>query len=252
MTGISATAHNAFRHRDVCILQPGYLPWLGYFDQAAMADVFVLYDDVQFDNGGWRNRNRVLQNGSPLWVTVPVLRTNLFGQLVKDVRIANSHWQTKHLKSIQQLYSRAPFFDWCYSALDEYLTKRKYQWLVDLNVTGHEVLGGLLGIAWNVRMSSSIGYSGEGRTSRLVSICSSLGATRYISSDASATYMEEALWKEAGIELVYQHYPHPKYRQFDHPFVSYLSVVDALMFAGPQSCDFVGISHSKSRTLFQR
>lgn len=236
------------KHRDICIIQPGYLPWLGYFDQAAIADVFVLYDDVQFDSGGWRNRNRILNNGAPLWLTVPVLRTDRFGQLVKDVRIANAHWQSKHLKSIQQQYSRAPFFDWCYPVLDRYLGGgRRYEWLIDLNLAGHEALASLLGISWNVRMSSSISYSGESRTARLISICAALGASRYVSSDASAAYMEEALWQEAGMEFVYQHYPHPQYSQFGHPFVGYLSAIDALMFAGPEAKAFVGISHSKNR-----
>ena len=45
--------------RVVGILQPSYLPWLGYFAQMARSDVFVLYDDVQFDKHSWRNRNRV-------------------------------------------------------------------------------------------------------------------------------------------------------------------------------------------------
>lgn len=235
-------------HRDVCIIQPGYLPWLGYFDQAAMADVFVLYDDVQFDRGGWRNRNRILHNGAPNWLTVPVHTSDCFGQLVKDVRIADDHWQKKHQKSIRQTYAKAPYFEWCFPVLDEYLSRRNYGWLVDLNVTGHEVLSKLIGIPWNIRMSSSIGYKGEGRTARLVSICASLGATRYISSDASADYMEPGLWTEAGIELVYQRYPHPRYPQFTHPFVSFLSAVDALMFAGPDVRSFVGISHSKIRS----
>lgn len=210
-----------------------------------MADVFILYDDVQFDSGGWRNRNRVLQNGTPLWLTVPVLRTKLFGQLVKDVEIADSHWQAKHLKTLRQLYSSAPFFDWCYPLLDDYLAKRNYRWLVDLNVAGHVFLAEILGINWNVRFSSTLGHGGTGRTARLVALCSSVAATRYISSDASATYMEEHLWREAGIELVYQNYPHPAYRQSSHPFVGYLSTVDALMFVGPEAKAFVGISHSK-------
>ena len=32
------------------VLQPSYFPWLGYLDQYAWADDFVIYDDVQFDN----------------------------------------------------------------------------------------------------------------------------------------------------------------------------------------------------------
>ena len=54
------------------MLQPGYLPWLGFFDQLRRADVFVYYDDVQYDKHGWRNRNRIKTQNGPLWLTVPV------------------------------------------------------------------------------------------------------------------------------------------------------------------------------------
>jgi hypothetical protein len=48
------------------VLQPGYLPWLGFFDQLRRADVFVYYDDVQYDKHGWRNRNRIKTQDGPL------------------------------------------------------------------------------------------------------------------------------------------------------------------------------------------
>ncbi len=54
------------------VLQPGYLPWLGFFDQLRRADTFVVYDDVQYDKGGWRNLNRVKSPGGAIWLTVPV------------------------------------------------------------------------------------------------------------------------------------------------------------------------------------
>jgi WbqC-like protein family len=67
------------------VLQPGYLPWLGYFDLLNKADVFVHYDDVQFDKHGWRNRNRVKGPKGAIWLTVPVLHSGRMGQLILDV-----------------------------------------------------------------------------------------------------------------------------------------------------------------------
>src|SRR5438045_89015 len=55
--------------RTIAVLQPGYLPWLGFFDQMRRSDVFILYDDVQFDKHGWRNRNRVKGANGPIWLT---------------------------------------------------------------------------------------------------------------------------------------------------------------------------------------
>ena len=61
--------------KTLVVLQPGYLPWLGFFDQMRRADVFIYYDDVPFDKHGWRNRNRI--DGGvhgwllPLMITLP-------------------------------------------------------------------------------------------------------------------------------------------------------------------------------------
>lgn len=236
------------RHRDVCILQPGYLPWLGYFDQAKCADTFVLYDDVQFDKHGWRNRNRILMAGRPLWLTVPVAHSGRFGQLVRDTRIVPGSWASKHAKSIRQAYAKAPFFKDVFPAFEAYLLGKSYEWLVELDVDGHRLFGNFLGLARNTVFSSELGVQSDNRTQRLVDICTKLGASRYISSDASAEYMEDERWRLAGVDLVYQRYPHPRYDQNGDGFVSHLSALDALMYAGPRAtAGFVGISHRKER-----
>ena len=65
--------------KTVAILQPGYIPWLGFFDQVIRSDVFVYYDDVQFDKHGWRNRNRIKSPDGPFWLTVPVKHRGING-----------------------------------------------------------------------------------------------------------------------------------------------------------------------------
>src|SRR5436305_11804238 len=94
------------------VLQPGYLPWLGYFDLMHKADVFVHYDDVQFDKHGWRNRNRIKGPNGEVWLTVPVLHTGRFGQSVLEVEIdERQNWQRRHLATLTQSYARAPFIE---------------------------------------------------------------------------------------------------------------------------------------------
>src|SRR5258708_29729829 len=92
------------------VLQPGYLPWLGYFDLLKKADVFVHYDDVQFDKHGWRNRNRVKGPKGAVWLTVPALHGGRGPQSILDVEIDNrQRWRRKQLSTLDHLYSRAPF-----------------------------------------------------------------------------------------------------------------------------------------------
>ncbi len=235
--------HDGRRHTDVAILQPAYLPWLGYFDQVATADVFVLYDDVQFDKGGWRNRNRILASRGHQWLTVPVKRH--LTTRIREVEIDGDRWVKKHLATIRQIYGQAPHFEWCYDAVQRYLTAGPYTMLLDLCLAGHRALCALLQIDTPVRLSSEFGHEAAGRTGRLVRICADLDATRYVSGDAARDYMDETEWARAGIELVYQDYTHPVYDQFTKPFVSHLSVIDALMFAGPRTREFVAISVEK-------
>lgn len=239
------------RHFDVAILQPGYLPWLGYFDQAALADVFVFFDDVQYVRHTWRNRNRVLNDQTPgwRWLTVPVRGD--YQAPIRDIQVADSRWVKKHLRAIGRAYQRAPFFDFCYPVLERYLTTKTWTSLLDLCVQGHLALCELLDIHPATRFSSDLGHAGTGRQARPVLLCRDLGATRFIAGDASRDYNDDALFREAGIELVYQAYPHPSYAQFREPFISHLSVVDALMFAGPGTRSWAGISHSKTHQPHQ-
>ncbi|MDC3379283.1 WbqC family protein [Planctomycetota bacterium] len=238
------------RHVDVAVLQPSYLPWLGYFDLVALADTFVIYDDVQFDRGGWRNRNRLLgHNGAPQWLTVPVQIKGHMSASLREVQLPNDRWAKKHAATLRAVYGRAPHFEWCYPALETFLLGHHYTRLLDLCLEGHRVLADLLGVQTPVRLSSELGFAGAGRTERLVEICRLLGASRYVSGDAARAYMDEPQWASAQIELAYHGYPHPAYAQRGkHAFVSHLSVVDALMFAGPAAQDFVGISHDKERS----
>lgn len=237
------------RHFDVAIMQPGYLPWLGYFDLVAMADVFVVYDDVQFDKGGWRNRNRILTPAGPLWLTVPVLTKGRFGQRNDEVLLRDRTWPEKHARTIAQYYRRAPYFEWAFAAIEAYLANAAHhERLLDVCTEGHCRLAALIGLGTKTVLASELDCPGAGDpTARLVAICRKLGATRYISADASRAYMAEDQWRDAGIELVYQRYPHPTYPQFGQSFVSHLSIVDALMFLGPGTRALVGISHSKER-----
>ena len=102
----------------IAILQPSYLPWLGYFDQMARADVFVYLDDVQYTRRDWRNRNRIRTANGWMWLTVPVLSRGRFEQSIKDTRIDPSPvWKSKHLAALRHNYARAQFFDHYFNEL---------------------------------------------------------------------------------------------------------------------------------------
>ena len=230
----------------IVILQPSYLPWLGYLDQYAWCDRFVLYDDVQYDKHGWRNRNRVLCQGKPQWLTIPVLGRDF--PLLSEVQVdLGQPWRRKHLASLEQLYARAPHAPWLLPKLRDYYANT-WNHLIDWDIEGLRWMCELLGLPWKLVRSSELGVprfqrgpvgdrAPESSSERLCQICSRLGGTRYLTGDAARDYLQADQFQEVGIEVVWHGYDHPTYRQGkgQAPFVSHLSVVDLLFWHGPES-----------------
>ncbi|MCD6352991.1 MAG: WbqC family protein [Proteobacteria bacterium] len=222
----------------VGILQPGYIPWLGFFEQVYKSNQFVFYDDVQFDKNSWRNRNRIKTPDGPLWLTIPVRQKGHISQTLLETEIAEKkRWPRKHLNSLKSCYAKAPYFDRYIDDLSEIL-QQEWTCLVDLDIALIKYFLKELGIATPLIRSSELGISGE-KTERLVSICKALGATTFYEGAAGKNYMEEKKFEEAGIRLEYQDYHHPTYPQLYGDFIPYLSVIDLLFNCGDESLEII-------------
>ena len=218
------------------ILQPGYLPWLGFFEQLHRSDVFVLLDDVQYDKHSWRNRNRIKTAQGVQWLTVPVLTHGQGRPLTRDVRIdANAPWRRKHLEAIRQSYRHAPFADWTLTALEP-IYARDWERLLDLDLALLQAITGLLDLGREIVLSSSLDAPGE-RVDRLIAICRAVGATGFYEGAAGRDYIDPAAFAAAGVDLEFQDYRHPEYPQQHGPFVPHLSIVDLLCNRGPGSLE---------------
>ena len=225
------------------ILQPGYLPWLGFFDQMRRADVFVYYDDVQYDTHGWRNRNRIKTQHGPMWLTVPVRHSGLSKPRILDVAIdARTNWAKKHVASLRQAYAAAPFGKQYVDALEKVLTRPRER-LVDLDLAVAGLLAEWLGARPRIERASTLGIDG-GQTERLVNICRHFGATSYLTGSAARTYLNVPLFETNGIAVHWQDFTHPVYPQLHGDFVPYLSAIDLILNCGPQSGTVLeGVAH---------
>ena len=220
----------------VAIHQPQYLPWLGYFDKMDQADVFVLLDDVQYKKNEWQNRNKIRNAEGWQWITVPVLHE--FGQKIYEIKIDNQRdWREKHLKSIEQNYSQAPYFKENFSFCKEILEK-EWEHLVELNIGFVQHLKKGLGISTDIVRSSTLGIETD-KTERLVDICKHLQADIYLSGTGGSDYLEEEKFQESGIQLEYQKYTHPEYKQVYNGFCPHMSVIDLLFCCGSESLNII-------------
>lgn len=214
--------------------QPQYLPWLGYFDKVAASDLFVFLDEPQYKKREFQNRNRIKGAQGEVWLAVPCLSKGKFEQPIKDVEIDNSQgWQKSHWGSLQLNLKKAPYWDRYAPGLEAFYTKR-WDRLCDLNLEMTVWLFKELGIHTPWKLESAIGSSTQS-TERLIELCQKTGCDAYLSGAGGKDYMDEALFKKAGLGLAYQHYSHPSYAQRHGGFLPYMSVVDLLMNEGPRS-----------------
>ena len=223
------------------ILQPSYIPWRGVFDQISRSDVFVFYDDVQYDKRGWRNRNQIKTSSGKQWLTIPVFSRGAQTEHIPidQIRIAwDKPWNTDHWKSLQHVYGKAPYFD-RYAPLVEKFYSRHDEYLADFTIAFTIAIAEELGIR-NTRFirSSELGISGQ-KSDRLIAILTRVGADHYISGPSAQDYIENDKFRAAGIALEYMVYNYPEYPQFYPPYDPFVSILDLLFMTGPEAPKFI-------------
>jgi hypothetical protein len=225
----------------VAISQPTYLPWLGYLDLIDQVDTFVFLDTVQFEKRSWQQRNRIKTPGGLSLLTVPVAVKGRFHQRIKDVEIDNRRFIRKHLRSIETNYNRAPFLSQYFPEIAQILEMGSCgASLADLNIQLIRWLCQVLGVRTRLLRSSQINHEGS-RSELLLNLCRTLNADCYLSSAGSSQYLlhDVPRFSEAGIDVAFQQYTHPHYRQQFPPFVPYASIVDLLLNEGARSLDIL-------------
>ena len=210
--------------------QPQYLPWLGYFDKMDRADLFVLLDTVQYKKNEWQNRNRIRTATGWQWLTVPVHYR--FPMTMKEVRIDDSgRWRRKHREALRTQYGRSPFLNPTFRALETIL-EAPFDRLSELNTRTVEVLAALLSVRTPLVLASSIGDLPMGADDRLIALCRRFGCATYLAGAGGQDYMDLGAYRRAGIEVEFQIFRPPVYRQAHAGFEPALSAVDCLMNCG--------------------
>jgi hypothetical protein len=229
----------------VAIHQPNFLPWLGFFDKLARADVFVLLDSVQFprtSKGTWINRVKLLVGGEARWTTVPIVRSEGSALAIADVRIDDSRlWRTKLARTIELNYRRAAAFEDVFPLVSELLATKEKR-IAAFNERNVRRLAEALGLdTGKIVRSSDLDVEGHS-TELLIELTLAVGGTAYMPGADAYRYQEDEKFAARGVELAPQAFVHPTYRQAVEPFVAGLSVVDALM-----SCGVAGTGELVSR-----
>ena len=222
------------------IIQPTYLPWLGYFDLIDQSTVFVFLDNVQFQKRSWQQRNQIRTPKGLEWLTIPVSVKGRYHQLIREVEIMqSSSFPHDHIRAIELNYRRAPYFNNYFPKLREILSEEETL-LHKLNIRLIHWLASEIGIEAKFELSSQFPAQGR-RSELLVDVCKAVDAHRYFSPIGSATYLSEEreVFRRNSIEVLFHNYDHPEYQQAFEPFIPYASAIDLLFNEGSNSLDVI-------------
>jgi len=223
----------------VAISQSNYIPWRGYFDMIAKADVFVLYDEMQYTRRDWRNRNKLKTKDGLKWLTVPVQSKGNYHETISSIQIQNTDWSLKHFQTLENNYRKTPFFSEIKDLISPIYLERKFTHLSDLNETLIRTICNYLGINTPIRQSSDFNLVGN-PSEKLMNICKQLDATQYLSGPNAKAYLDCQMFAQNKIEVSWMDYSgYPEYPQKYGNFVGEVTILDLLFNAGSDSYHYM-------------
>ncbi|PVV09150.1 MAG: hypothetical protein B6D77_10335 [gamma proteobacterium symbiont of Ctena orbiculata] len=217
----------------VAIMQPYVFPYIGYFHLIEASNVFVFYDDVNFIKQGWINRNRILVQKKSYTFTIPISDSSS-NTLIKDTQICiDARWRRKFFETITQAYNKSPYYNHVIELLHRVLDD-EVDSISDLAINSILHVYDYLGMSRQFRKASVISplTQGLGKEQRIAAITNDLGYSAYVNATNGKALYSKQSFKELGIELSFINSRDVVYRQFNHEFVPWLSIIDILMFNG--------------------
>ncbi len=224
----------------VFIIQSNYIPWKGYFDAINLADIIVLYDEMQYTKGDWRNRNIIKTPKGKQWLTIPIRVKNHHFQKINEAKTDKKNWASKHWKSIQQNYSKASSFKefQCFFS-DLYLEANHLNFLSEVNYLFLTEVANLFQIRTKFIWSRNFDLKGN-KSEKIFNICKELGATDYLSGSSAKNYLEEDLFIKNDIKVNWLDYSNYKiYPQLHGKFEHQVSIIDLILNVGKASKDYM-------------
>lgn len=214
----------------VGIMQPYLFPYLGYFQLINAVDTFIIYDDVNYIKQGYINRNNLLVSGEAKRFTVPVPGASSFSK-INELQFSTD--VEKVLKTIQQAYSKKPFFADVYPLIERILLSRERSVHLMCHQAFTEIFS-WLGIKKKLLMSSDLHYErASGAADKVVNLCQTVGAKEYINSIGGRHLYQPEFFADRGLSLSFIKMGDIVYHQGNHAFQPNLSIIDVLMHCSP-------------------
>ncbi len=216
----------------ICIMQPYFFPYVGYFQMIKYVDLFIFYNDVNFIERGWINRNNILTDKGKKLFTIP-LRKASSNRMINEVEVLNTEKKFGNvLKTIEFSYSKAPLFNAVYPLLEEVFNSGNDHTIDELARTSIEKTLGYLGINTKLLSSSAIDYNrSDDKVGKLIDISKKVHADTVIFPFGSKQLYSDTDFNQHGIQSLAITPTFTKYSQInsEDKFIKGLSIIDLLM-----------------------
>ncbi len=212
------------------IMQPYFMPYIGYWQLMNAVDKYVIYDDVNFIKGGWINRNNILLNGTSKFFNIQMNGASSF-KLINQININNNQINiNKNLRTIYMAYHKAPYFYVVYPIIEKIL-KYDSENLSDYIINSIKVIAEYLRITSEIIVSSTMKKNNELKgEDKVIEICKLLNATEYYNAIGGIDLYSFENFRKNNIKLIFLKTNDIIYKQFDDNFIKNLSIIDVMMF----------------------
>lgn len=215
----------------IAIMQPYFLPYLGYFQLINAVNTFVVYDNIKYTKKGWINRNRMLLNGRDALFTIPLASSSDYLPVNQKFLASDySHFKDKTLERIKAAYRKAPYFGTIYPVMEMIFSYGNRN-LFDFIFYSIRVILDLLEVKTRLVISSSlpVGEDNKG-VDKVLAICNTLRASTYINPIGGVELYTGKEFRDCGINLYFHNMQVVPYDQDTNNFISHLSIMDVLMY----------------------
>jgi len=215
--------------KTVAIMQPYFLPYIGYFQLIAAVDLFIVYDNIKYTKKGWINRNRLLLNDKDVMFSLP-LKKDSDSLNVCERELAADFNPNKLLHQFKNAYRHAPYFAQIFPLIEQIVT---YDQSNLFDFLHHSIVKVCehLGITTKIEISSSINIDHALKNQdKVVALCEAVSASVYVNTIGGIDLYSKETFHDKGFALKFIQSKPFDYRQFDSVFVPWLSIIDVMMF----------------------
>jgi hypothetical protein len=216
------------------IMQPYFLPYIGFFQLIAQVDQFIIYDNIKYTKKGWINRNRMLLNSTDTCFSLPLKKASDSLDVVQR-EISPDFNRRKLLNQFKGAYQRAPYFEQTFALLDPIIHNVEQNLFRYIHHSITAVCR-YLDIGTTIHTSSSISINHELKSEhRVIALCEAMNARTYINPIGGTELYDRSKFSMHGIDLRFIKTIPFEYQQFGATFVPFLSIIDVLMFNSPSA-----------------